>query len=113
MEQTEILDTLWEQLYAEAKIREQGSRESCYFQQWMCNMENLLMDALSLEQRDLVQEIAGDILQHYEHKTVSFYRQGTPSTTALRRMGTRSGGPLFSAPRHAGSGHDFRTHAQP
>ena len=59
MEQTEILDTLWEQLYAEAKIREQGSRESCYFQQWMCNMENLLMDALSLE-----------------HKTVSFYRQG-------------------------------------
>ena len=47
MEQTEILDTLWEQLYAEAKIREQGSRESCYFQQWMCNMENLLMDALS------------------------------------------------------------------
>lgn len=76
MEQTEILDTLWEQLYTEAKIREQSSRESCYFQQWMRNMENLLMDALSLEQRDLVQEIAGDILQHYEHKTVSFYRQG-------------------------------------
>ncbi len=76
MDQPGILETLWEHLYMEAKTREQNSRESCYFQQWMCCMEILLMDALSLEQRDLVREIAGDVMQHYEHKTVSFYRQG-------------------------------------
>ena len=71
-----IWETLWEQLYAEAKANYHSSKESYYFEQWWGNTKNLLMDALSFEQRELVQEIAADFLQNTEHKLKLFYWQG-------------------------------------
>ena len=76
MEQNTIWETLWEQLYTEAKQQDQSTPEHYYFEQWSRNTTGLLMDALSLDQQDILQEIAADFQRHTEHKLKSFYFQG-------------------------------------
>ena len=76
MQENTIWETLWDQLYEEAKRQDQNTAEHYYFQQWSHNTTGLLMDALSLDQQDLLQEIAADFLQNTEHKLKLFYGQG-------------------------------------
>ena len=76
MQENTIWEILWEQLYTEAKQQDQSSQEHYYFEQWSHSTAELLMNALSLDQQDLLQEIAADFQRHTEHKLKSFYFQG-------------------------------------
>ena len=68
MQENTIWENLWDQLYEEAKRQDQSTAEH--------NTTGLLMDALSLDQQDLLQEIAADFQRHTERKLKFFYCQG-------------------------------------
>ena len=76
MQENTIWENLRDQLYEEAKRQDQSTAEHYYFEQWSHNTTGLLMDALSLDQQDLLQEIAADFQRHTERKLKFFYCQG-------------------------------------
>ena len=86
MQENTIWETLWDQLYEEAKRQDQNTAEHYYFQQWRHNTTGMLMDALSLDQQDLLQEIAADFQRHTERKLKIFYCQGLYDGTRLLNL---------------------------